>query len=176
MPRQKTFLSPDAQWQRTVALYTSLRRRNPVLEDQWPWLGIVVAPHKLFSRGDIVILDSVTGDCRHGCVGVTSKGRSCVGVWISSRETYRPGGKYVKVDGGYKWVPSTGPEKTTGCIEVVKCPPDLDGTRLDGAGALTFARKLKESLRAGPEQQSPKSGEEVSANNLPSCANTQERP
>lgn len=124
--RQKTFMDPGRQWDRTVELWKSsgmhLMDFMTIEAGGFPDLAVVVANHKVFSVGDVVLIRSFTGACRYEVIGKTRKGRDVRGMWVTTQE---------------RWY-----GKKTGHIKRVEWPGHLVGKRLDDPGTRRFAIEI----------------------------------
>jgi hypothetical protein len=89
--RQKTYLTPGQQWDRTV----SVAKTCPYTHHSWPnaglggaWhLGQIVQPHSLFCVGDFVVIHISNGQAQRFPVwGMSSKGRVVKALYLNYQE------------------------------------------------------------------------------------------
>ena len=94
--RQKTYLTPEDQWDRTVAFVMSVGTFNNAeeydgLKKTWH-LGRITGNHKLFRSGDFVIIQISNGMAqRHPVWGASSKGPPINGFYLNYQELSHEG-------------------------------------------------------------------------------------
>ena len=124
MPSQKTLLTPELQWKRTIQYVSSLRgwedRMTGPIGHAALW--VVKTPHRLLSLGDILLVTSTNGMVeRYGMSGVSSKGARLRQYFIPLRQ-YGDNG-------------------------VVELPGDLIGLQWDDPAIGRFVADLRASSR-----------------------------
>jgi hypothetical protein len=82
--RQKTYLTPEQQWDRTVALLLAGPRYGDLTGMP---IGRIVKNHRLFRAGDFVFISICNGQAsRQKIYCVTSKGHVISGMYLGYRE------------------------------------------------------------------------------------------
>lgn len=130
--RSKTYLTPEQQWDRTAALALAAPRGQVYrreLGEQGFHFGRIVQDHRLFLKGDVVLIHISNGMAERQPVwGVSSKGFAVRGHYL----------KYSRYRGS-QWFPG-------GPLRFVELPNHLTGKRPDDSAVRHF---VVGSLRAG---------------------------